>query len=190
LHLGQLAATLQGMSHRLFIAMRPDESTIDAMIDTMDGVENARWQDETQLHLTLRYLGNVETPLANDIADALGRVTYPAFELTFRGTGHFEKSHWPNALWAGIAPSPELSGLQKKVERACVMAGAAPETRKFTPHVTLARLNRSAGPVGPWLAAHSDFSVPAMRVDHFTLYESTLSSAGSHYEPVVRFSLA
>lgn len=177
------------MSHRLFVAIRPSEAVIDALTDTMDGVENARWQDETQLHLTLRYIGEVDTPLADDIADALGRVRAAPFALPIRGVGHFAHGGWPSAIWAGVATSPELAALQKKVERTLVMAGLPPETRRFTPHVTLARLNRSAGPIGPWLAAHGDLVAGPMPVDHLILYESTLSRSGSHYEPVVRYAL-
>lgn len=178
------------MSHRLFVAIRPTEAIIDAMIDTMDEVENARWQDEMQLHLTLRFIGEVDTPLANDTADALGRIKFAPFDLSFQGVGHFERSHWPSALWAGVAPCPELLTLQKKVERACVSAGLPAETRRFTPHVTLARLNRSAGDVAPWLSRHGSIAAGPMRVDAFTLYESTLTHAGAYYEPVVRFTLA
>lgn len=177
------------MSHRLFIAIRPTDEVIDAMIDTMDCVENARWQDESQLHLTLRFIGEVDTPQANDIADALAAIRAPGFDLEFRGVGHFEKSHWPSAIWAAVAPCADLARLQKKVERACISAGLEPETRRFTPHVTLARLNRSVGDVGPWLARHSDFAAGPMRAASFILYEATLSQAGSHYEPVVRYPL-
>lgn len=178
------------MSHRLFVAIRPPEPVIDAMIDTMDGIENARWQDEAQLHLTLRFIGEVDAPLANDIADTLGRVRTAPFELAFRGVGHFERGQRPSAVWAGVAPSPALAALQKKVERAVVSAGAEPETRRFVPHVTLARLNRSCAPPGPWIAQHGDFRAGPMPVDHFTLYESTLTRAGSHYEPVLRVALS
>ena len=177
------------MSHRLFVAIRPPDAVIDAMIDTMDGIEHARWQSEAQLHLTLRFIGEVDSPLANDIADALGAIRAAPFDLTFRGVGHFERGHWPSAVWARVAPSPELNTLQKKVERAVVSAGAEPETRRFVPHVTLARLNRSCGDLGAWLAAHGDFTAGPMRVDHVTLYESTLTRSGSHYDPVIRFPL-
>lgn len=177
------------MSHRLFIAIRPPAPVIDAMLALMDGIEHARWQDEAQLHLTLRFVGEVDTPTANDLADALGRIRFAPFDLTFRGVGHFERSHWPSAVWAGVAPSPELAALAKKVERACVAAGCAGETRRFVPHVTLARLNRSSGPVGGWMARHGDFACAPVRVDHFALYESTLGTGGAHYEPVVRFPI-
>jgi len=178
------------MSHRLFVALRPSDSIIDAMMDCMGGIKNARWMDETQIHLTLRFIGEVDTPLANDIADALGTIHAPAFELMFRDVGMFERGHWPSAIWAGVEHSPELLTLRKKVERAIVTTGVAPETRRFTPHVTLARLNRSAGDPGAWLVSHGDFSAGPIRIDHFTLYESTLTQDGPHYEPVMRFNLA
>lgn len=181
------------MSHRLFVAIRPSDAIIDAMLDTMqdsgDGIENARWQGKDQLHLTLRFIGEVDTPVANDIADALANLSTPAFDLTFEGVGHFERKHWPSVLWVGVAASPELDVLQKKIERAVVSAGIEPETRRFSPHVTLARLNRSSGDIGSWMAQHGDFACAPMRVDHFTLYESTLTRTGSHYDPVVRFAL-
>ncbi len=178
------------MSHRLFVAIRPSEDAMDAMFDVMDGIEDARWQDETQLHLTLRYIGEVDTPQANDIADALSRIEAPAFDLELRGLGHFSKSHWPHAVWAGVVHSPELLTLQKKVERAVVAAGCEAETRRFLPHVTLARLNRSSGPIGDWLARFGDFHVGPMHVDSYLLYESTLTPSGSQYDPVVRFALS
>ena len=177
------------MSHRLFVAIRPSEQAMDAMFDVMDCIEDARWQDEMQLHLTLRYIGEVDTPQANDIADALSRIEMPAFDLELRGLGHFSRSHWPHAVWAGVAHSPELLTLQKKVERAVVSAGCEPETRRFLPHVTLARLNRSSGPIGDWMARFGDFHAAPMPVDSFILYESTLTNSGSQYDPIVRFEL-
>lgn len=177
------------MSHRLFVAICPPEAVIDAMIDTMDGIENARWQDETQLHLTLRFVGEVDTPRANDVADALRSICLAPFEIAFRGVGHFERRHWPNAVWAGVEPSETLDILRKKIERAVVAAGLEPETRRFVPHVTLARLNHSCGPVGDWMARHGDFAAGPMMVDSFTLYESTLTASGPFYEPVVRYPL-
>lgn len=177
------------MSHRLLIAIRPPAPVIDAMLALMDGIDNARWQDEAQLHLTLRFVGEVDTPTANDLADALGRIRFAPFDLTFRGVGHFERGPWPSAVWAGVAPSPELAALARKVERVCVTAGCADVTRRFMPHVTLARLNRSSGPVGAWVARHGGFACAPVRVDHFALYESILGTGGSAYTPVVRYPL-
>lgn len=159
------------------------------MLALMDGIDNARWQDDAQLHLTLRFVGEVDTPTANDLADALGRIRFAPFDLEYRGVGHFGRGPWPSAVWAGVAPSAALAALAKKVDRACIAAGCAGETRRFVPHVTLARLNRRSGPVGAWLSRHGDFACAPVRVDHFALYASTLGAGGSHYEPVVRYAL-
>jgi len=155
----------------------------------MEGIEGARWQGEEQLHLTLRFAGEVDTPLANDLADRLGTLTCPPFPLAIRGVGHFERKGHPRAVWAGIAPSPELEVLQRKVERACQEVGLEPEHRRFTPHVTLARLNSASGPIAPFLLARSGLASAPFTVDGFTLYESHLGETGSIYEPVVRYPL-
>ena len=176
--------------HRLFIALRPPREVRDALLDAMDGVDGARWQSDDQLHLTLRFAGELEGPQAEDLADALGRVAAPPFDLALRGVGHFERKGMPHALWAGAAPSEALEVLQRRIERACRSAGLPPETRKFTPHVTLARLNRSSGPIGGWLARHALLAPGPWRVRSFALYLSRLTPAGSEYERIEDYRLA
>ena len=175
------------MTHRLFVAIRPPEDIRDALIDLMDGVDNARWQDEDQLHLTLRYAGEVDAHRADDLAEALSRLKVEPFELAINGVGVFEKKGVVHTLWAGIVPSEPLLRLERKVERACTSVGIAPETRKFSPHVTLARLNASCGPSAPFLARHAGLSLGPWRVDDYILYESHLRPQGSLYEPVVTY---
>lgn len=177
------------MTHRLFVAIKPPESVLDLLIDTMDGIDNARWQSDEQLHLTLRFVGEVDSPRANDLADALGEVRGAPFDLAMRGTGVFEKKGRVHTLWAGLAPSPALLALQKRIESACRSVGLPPETRSFAPHVTLARLSGGAGAVGPYLSQWGDLSSPPFTVGQFILFESTLSSHGAHYEPVMSFPL-
>ncbi|UOR15029.1 RNA 2',3'-cyclic phosphodiesterase [Qipengyuania aquimaris] len=175
------------MSHRLFIAIRPASAIRDALIDLMDGVENARWQDDDQLHLTLRYIGETDPHQADDLAEALGRLSVGAFELAVSGVGSFARKGVPHTLWAGIAASEPLLHLQRKVERVCVSVGIAPESRKFAPHITLARLNQSCGPLAPFLARHAGLALGPWQVDTYALYESHLRPQGSLYEPVVTF---
>lgn len=177
------------MSHRLFIAIRPPTPVIDMLIDTMEGLENARWQSDEQLHLTLRYVGEVERPQAEDLAQALSRIRFEPFDIAISGVGYFEKKGIPGAIWARVEPSTALSDLQKSVERACVSAELEPEARKFVPHVTLARLNRSAGEIAPWLARHAQLTPPTFTATHFVLCESHLSKHGSLYRDVARFPL-
>lgn len=177
------------MPHRLFVAIRPPGAIRDRLLDTMEGIEAARWQDERQLHLTLRFVGEVETPVANDLAAALGQVSAPPFGLEIEGVGAFEHKTVPTAIWARVRPSEALEALRQKIERACETAGIVRETRRFTPHVTLARLNRASGEIGPWLATFSDLRVDDWPVESFILYESRLGNQGAHYEPVATYRL-
>jgi 2'-5' RNA ligase len=177
------------MSHRLFIAIRPPAPVRDALIDSMEGDEDARWQDEDALHLTLRFIGEVETPAANDVAGQLSRIDWPPFELRVSGVGTFERKGAPHMFWARVPQSDMLEGLRQKVERACELAGLGRETRRFTPHITLARLNRSARPIGGWMAAHGDLAAGPWTVKDFVLYESHLGHTGAHYETVEVYPL-
>ena len=174
---------------RLFVALRPPAPVRDALIDTMEGIEGARWQDEDQLHLTLRFAGEVPERQAQDLAGALAAIRAEGFELQVSGTGHFEKKRAAHTLWAGLAPAAPLLHLQRKVERACQMAGLAPETRRFAPHVTVARLNRSSGAVAPWLARHALLRTPPWQARSFALYRSDLTDAGALYTPLETYPL-
>jgi|TARA_R100000049_G_scaffold5031_1_gene12939 2'-5' RNA ligase len=175
--------------HRLFVALRPPPDIRDPLIDTMEGVEGARWQSDEQLHLTLRFVGEADTAQANDLVSALEAVRAPRFTLQLRGLGTFERKGRTRALWAKVDESEPLAILHRRVERACRAAGLAPETRKFVPHVTIARVNASTGPIGGWLATHGRLALPPWPVDAFHLYESRLEPGGAHYEPVVDFPL-
>ncbi|WP_121116737.1 RNA 2',3'-cyclic phosphodiesterase [Croceibacterium ferulae] len=175
--------------HRLFAAIPPPDPVLDALIDTTDGIDGARWQGEDQLHLTLRFIGEVERPLANELAEALAEVQAPSFNLQVAGTGHFERKGRPHSVWARVLPSAGLDLLHGRVERACQAIGLPRETRKFVPHVTLARLSGGAGLIAPWLADTGTLQVPEWRVEGFTLYESHLGKAGALYQPVVDYPL-
>ncbi len=178
------------MPHRLFAAIRPPDAVCDLLLDAMEGIEGARWQDAENLHITLRFVGEVDTPLANDLAAELARIAAPPLRLSIAGVGHFEHKGRPHAIWARIAPDAALDGLRKKVERPCVQAGLPPETRRFTPHITLARLNRSSGDIGAWLARWGNLRTDPWDVQGFGLWESHLTPAGSHYEERLRYRLA
>ncbi len=175
--------------HRLFIGIRPPETVRDLLVDAMEGIEGARWVDEENLHLTLRFVGAVERPAANDLAAALGAIRWPRFSLRIDGIGHFTRKGAATALWARVPASGPLEGLRQKVESACEAAGLGRETRRFTPHVTLARLGRSSGPIGAWLAAFGNLHAEPWEVGEFILYESHLGQTGAFYEPVTVFGL-
>jgi 2'-5' RNA ligase len=174
---------------RLFVAIRPPEPVRDLLIDTMEGLDAARWQGEDQLHLTLRFAGEIGHRAAEDLAAALDGISAAPFALRVRGVGHFERKGRPHTLWAGLASSAELVLLQKKVERACQAAGLAPERRKFAAHITLARLGGSGGRIDQWLVLHEALRSEPWPVEDFRLYESELAAGGARYEPVARYQL-
>lgn len=175
------------MSHRLFFGIRPPAPIRDALTDIMSGIDNARWQDDDQLHLTLRYIGEVDAHTADDIAEAAAGLRFDPFELRIHGLGHFDRKGVPSSVWAAVEPSEPLERLQGKIERICQKSGCEAETRKFTPHVTLARLNSSSGPLTPFLAEHARLSLPAWQVDSFILYESFLRPQGSLYQQALSY---
>lgn len=173
--------------HRLFVAIRPPEEVRDRLIDAMDDSPDLRWVGDDQLHLTLRFIGEVERPLAVDIAAALDRIRFQAFDLWITGMGIFDR-RGGGALWAAVAPKEAVTALAAKVERACVAAGVDPERRTFHPHITIARYGRDSRHHAEAIAKReAALASPAFRVACFTLFESRLSRHGAHYEEVSHY---
>jgi 2'-5' RNA ligase len=176
--------------HRLFVAIRPPEPIRDLLVDAMDDSADFRWQDDEQLHITLRFVGEVDRPVADDLADALGRVRSPPFELRISGVGRFEQRS-SGALWAGVEPKEPLAGLAAKVERVCQQIGLAPERRAFHPHITLARWKgRRTREVAAFLERGRGLASDPFEVAEFILFESRLSKHGAHYEPIANYPLS
>ena len=175
--------------HRLFVAIRPPEDIRDLLIDAMDDSADFRWQEDEQLHLTLRFVGEVERPVAEDLADALGRIHAEPFSIRVSGVGRFEQRN-SGALWAGVEPRERVAALAAKVERICIASGLEPERRAFHPHVTLARWKgRRTREVAAFLDRTRGLASPPFAVDAFSLFESRLSRHGAHYEEVARYPL-
>ncbi|HEX8412920.1 MAG TPA: RNA 2',3'-cyclic phosphodiesterase [Sphingomicrobium sp.] len=175
--------------HRLFVALRPPEHIRDLLVDAMDDSPELRWVSDDNIHLTLRFIGEVERPLAEDIAAALGTVRSPKFDMRVGGVGQFARRNG-GALWAAVEPRDPIVALAAKVERACITAGLEPERRAFHPHITLARWNRgSVAAVEAFLARNRGLASEQFPVDNFILFESRLSRHGAHYEAVAEFAL-
>lgn len=176
--------------HRLFVAIRPAEPIRDLLIDAMDDSADFRWQDDEQLHLTLRFIGEVDRPVADDIAAALSRISASRFHLQIAGVGRFEQRS-SGALWAGVEPKSPVAALAAKVERACQQTGIEPERRAFHPHITLARWKgRRTNEVQRFLERTSGLASKPFEVAEFILFESRLSRHGAHYEEVATYTLA
>jgi 2'-5' RNA ligase len=172
---------------RLFVAIRPPHAVRERLLEATGGIDGARWQDDDQLHLTLAFVGDVGKARADELIDALAEVESAPFAAEVAGVGHFERKGRPAALWARVPLGEPLAQLQRRVERACRRAGIDPEKRGYRPHITLARLPRSAGPAGEWLAAHGTLRAGPWQVGGFTLYESRLRAEGAQYSPLVDY---
>lgn len=175
---------------RLFVALRPPPEMRRLCLEAMErGPAGWAWQDEEQLHLTLRFIGEVERPVAEDVAVALGSLHAPAIDMRLCGVGWFD--HGPRgALFARVAPKEPIEALHDKIDRLLVRAGLEPERRAFLPHVTLARRRRGADDPAAWLERHAGLTSPAAPCAHAILYQSHLGRGGSSYVAIDRYPLA
>jgi 2'-5' RNA ligase len=166
---------------RLFTAIEIPETLRTRLTLLQSGVPGARWQSVENLHLTLRFIGEVDEPTASDIDQVLALLREKAFELRLSGVGEFGGRD-PHALWAGVAPSPALHHLVAKIESALQRMGLPAETRKYAPHVTLARLRDAPVPkVREFLSANGSFDSGPFPVREFALFSSFQTPRGSLY---------
>lgn len=175
---------------RLFLAIDlPDP--IDFELEMLrGGIHGARWQTREQLHLTLHFIGEVDGGEARRLRAALGALESPAFDLELFGSGVFPPRGQANTLWIGVRESDPLRLLHQRTAAILDAQRLPRERRKYTPHVTVARLKRAPAPeVGAWVAAHSLFASPSFPVRSVQLYSSVLTSAGAKYRVDAEFPL-
>lgn len=175
--------------HRLFVALRPPLPMRKALLAAMGDIPGARWQRDDQLHLTLRFIGDVDRHVAEDVAAALGTLSHPPLILRLDGIGCFDRRGQIDTIWAGVTPHDQLRTLNATVTRALTRSGIAPEQRAFVPHITLARFSRGAFPAALPMRHLWPPAVEA-RFDHVLLYESELGSDGASYSVIERYPLA
>jgi RNA 2',3'-cyclic 3'-phosphodiesterase len=175
--------------HRLFVAIRPPREVRSRLLDLMGGVSGARWQTDEQIHLTLRFIGEVDRHLGRDIDAALAAIHHPRFEIALNSVGCFDRRGEPVTLWAGVTPQEPLKALHKKVDQAVLRAGVEPDRRVYAPHITLARLGRGAGSIQPLLESAGGLGGSPFLVDRFALFESRLTPDGPEYSIVETYRL-
>ena len=165
---------------RIFIALRLDDIT-RALISGLGGqVPGARPVTAEQLHLTLRFIGDVDGTTFEDIREQLRELSALPISFSISGVGHFPPRGQPRVLWAGVEPSGELIILRNKVNRILKLCGISPEQRKFHPHITLARLkNSSPHRVARFLSQNSLLRTPPLTVRQLTLFSSILAPKGA-----------
>jgi len=166
---------------RLFAALEISHKAASALSLLRGGLTGARWIDPDHYHITLRFMGDVEGPVADAIAETLDTVRQPTLDLSLAGLGAFGGKK-PRTLFAVPEPSPVLMDLQADIDRRCKRIGLAPDSRKFTPHVTLARLrNTSPGAVANYISLRGGFYMPPDAVTRFVLMSSRDSVGGGPY---------
>jgi 2'-5' RNA ligase len=168
---------------RLFVAL-PFPSALQEQLALLSGgIPGARWTPADNFHLTLRFIGEVDRNDYDDVVGALGQVRAVGFELVLRGLNQFGKGDKARVLWVGVEKNRALLHLQERIEAALTRAGLPPQPRKYTPHVTLARLHGAAGGrLGEFVQANHLVRLGPLPVDRFALFSSWLHGDGPHYE--------
>jgi len=174
---------------RLFFALVPPPEIRQQLLLSMGGVQLARWQSDDQLHLTVRYVGGVDGPQADLLITEINRLEFSAIDAQLDGAGHFMRRDYVEQLWIGVSPREPLLALHKHIDRICIRAGLEPESRKFVPHITVARLPRSAGPVTDFLSHNGNLTSAKFSFDRLVLMESHLRDAGSQYVSLAEWNM-
>jgi 2'-5' RNA ligase len=177
--------------YRLFVAVDLPSEIKEALSAICFGLPGARWVPTDQLHLTLRFIGEVNGNLFKDIKDMLSSVAAAPFAMRLKGVGHFPPRKRPRVIWVGIEANDSLLRLRGKIESILVRGGLEPEGRKYSPHITVARLKDTpAVKAGNFIAANGLFASPLFTVHEFLLYSSKLTAKGAIHTIEAAYPLA
>lgn len=175
---------------RLFTGLEIPPNVAQSLAMLRGGLPGARWIDPENYHLTLRFIGDVDDSVGWEVASMLGRVRRTAFDLRLDGLSSFGGRR-PRAIVASAATTPALLELQAEHERLFQRLGLEPEGRKFTPHVTLARLRDSSSrQVADYLATRGPFHTLPFPISRFVLFSSRASVGGGPYVVEAEYPLA
>jgi RNA 2',3'-cyclic 3'-phosphodiesterase len=166
---------------RLFTAIEIPEQLRVRLSLIRAPLDGAKWVAAENMHITLRFAGDIDGRTADELADLLADATAAPFTVRIAGTGAFGGRD-PRVLWAGVEAGPELDALYRANERAARSAGLEPDPRNFTPHVTLARMRgvRQAA-VARFLEENGDLSLEPFMVTRFVLLSARPGSGGGPY---------
>ena len=175
---------------RLFTGIEIPAVIAEQLSMLRGGLPGARWIDPENYHLTLRFIGDVDDVTALEAASALGRIQRGAFDLHLAGLTSFG-GRKPRALVAAVGPSQAVMELQAEHERLMQRVGLEPEGRKYTPHVTLARLrDTSSRDVADYLSIRGGFRTASFAVSRFVLFSARASTGGGPYVVEAAYPLA
>jgi 2'-5' RNA ligase len=175
---------------RIFTGLEIPENVAQSLSFLRGGLPGARWIDPENYHLTLRFIGDVDDTTEHEIAALLARVQRKPFELRFDALSSFGGRR-PRAVIATLAQTAALMELQAEHERLMQRIGLEPEGRKYTPHVTLARLrNSSSRQVADYFATRAFVQPLPFTVSRFVLFSSRASVGGGPYVVEAAYPLA
>ena len=173
---------------RLFVAIKLPDNIITQLAAIMSGLRNARWVHRSNLHITLCFIGEVTTFMAEDLHFELSKVHFNQFDLALSGVDVFGSRNIVRSIWVGIADSTELNKLQKTISTLISAAGFQIESKKFTPHVTLARFNKKPNSnIIPYLEANASFQTPQFKINNICLYRSHIGKQSTTYEVLAQY---
>jgi RNA 2',3'-cyclic 3'-phosphodiesterase len=175
---------------RLFVAISPPQEVCRDIAELARTVPGGRPVVLEQLHLTLKFIGEVEGGKLLDIKEALVEISRPAFSLSLRGVGVFPPRGMPRVVWVGIEPVEEVDRLRRDIEKTLFAAGIPKEKQKFAPHLTLAKLkDANISLLQSFMAGNSLLRSPPFEVTAFTLFSSQLTAKGALHSEVVVYPL-
>jgi len=167
---------------RLFVGLEIPEPVMGALAGLRGGLSGARWVEPENYHVTLRFVGDVDEDVADDLYARLAdRRPRAPVEVIVDGLGAFGGDR-PHAVLATVIATPALVDLQEETERLVRRAGLEPERRKFTPHVTLARLKRvPPQALADWIAVRAPFERLSFSADRLAVFSAKEGSGGGPY---------
>jgi RNA 2',3'-cyclic 3'-phosphodiesterase len=165
---------------RLFTGLEIPAELASELALMRGGLSGARWIDPENYHITLRFIGDVARSMAEDLAEALAEIRRPALTVTLDGLGVFGGDK-PRAIVANVQPSTPLIDMQAEQERTARKLGLPPETRKFKPHVTLARLRGAPGIAVADYLGQRGFLTRRYTAERFVLFSARDSVGGGPY---------
>lgn len=176
---------------RLFVGLDLPWELRERLHGIARGLHGARWMPEENLHLTLRFVGEVPPPVAEEVDLAMATLRGKRFPLVLSGVGTHHRGGREVSLWVGVERNPGLEHLQGKVETALQRAGLSPEKRRFLPHVSLARLDNCVEhKLAGYVQGNNLFRAGPVEIDQFVLFSSQLGKEASFYTAEVAYPLS
>jgi 2'-5' RNA ligase len=177
--------------YRLFIAIDLPDEVKDHLANICFGVQGATWAAKDQMHLTIRFIGDVDEPGYHAICSCLSDVIASRFTIALKGVGFFPPRNKPKVLWAGLEKNESLMELRRLIESPLRETGIEPEERKFVAHITLARLDERTPlrAITGFLSANGLFKAEPVVVEEFHLYSSVLTNSGALHTKEATYSL-